>query len=143
MILELQRRNGAFVDPLNNRRSSNRRGSLVDTAFAVLFLRRAFRRSLEHPVTPGPGYFCLSLPIDASPEEIDRAARNDFGRGVKAIPDLLECMRGSAMARRKAAAMAIFKIAGEDFGYHPYRSAEDNAEALRAIELWWLKNRER
>ncbi|MHC5062549.1 MAG: hypothetical protein ACYTG5_01085 [Planctomycetota bacterium] len=144
MILKLQRRTGAFMDPLNTRRSrSGRRGSLVDTAFSVLFLRRAFRRTLEQPITPGPGYFCLTLPTDATADEIDRAARNDTGRGIKAIPDLLKCMRGNILTRRKAAAIAIVKITAEDFGYHPYRSAEDNTAALRAIEGWWLKNRNR
>ncbi len=141
MILKLQRKSGAFMNPMNIRRSTQRRESLVDSAFAVLFLRRAFRRSLDHPVTPGPGYSCLTLPIGASQDEIEQAARNDTGRGSKAVPDLLICMRGNILARRKAAAMAIVKITSEDFGYHPYRSAEDNSLALRAIEGWWLKHR--
>jgi hypothetical protein len=56
------------------------------------------------------------------------------------MPELLACLHSEVTARRKAAVLAIFAITGEAFGLHPYRSPKDDSAAIRAAELWWLRN---
>jgi hypothetical protein len=148
-ILPLQRRDGGFV-ALQHRSANERRsrgGSAIDTAFAVLFLRRSFRADLgaptDGPVTPGPSRGCRELAADADEAGVRAAVAYELARGRTAIPDLLAAMRRGHEPARRAAALALMRLSGEDFGYHPARTAEQNAEALRRAERWWLANRAR
>ena len=54
------------------------------------------------------------------------------------LPDLhaQQLLEHDALARRKAAILAIHAITGETFGLHPYRTAEQNASALAAAARW-------
>ena len=109
----------------------------VATSFAVLFLRRQFKRRLT-PLTKGGGFLTRGLPADATEKQIARAVELDVDRGLRAVPDLLKALRSSILARRKAAALSLAKISGEDFGFHPYREPSESAESIKAAERWWL-----
>jgi hypothetical protein len=134
-MLRLQLRSGGFRNP----QSSPAKTSAVDTAFAILFLRRSFQRELSRPgpTTPGPSPLSHQLPADASAETIDKAVALDVARGESAVPDLLRALRDPIRPRRLAAARAFLRISRIDFRYHPDRSDEDNAAALRVAEAWW------
>lgn len=134
-ILGLQLPSGGFRSPT----SSERKTGAVDTAFAVLFLRRAFQAELgpRGPTTPGPTKLCHQLDADADDATIRRAVALDVARGDAAVPDLIAALKDGIGARRRAAAIAVLQIAGQDFRYHPARSDEQNAEAIRRIEGWW------
>jgi hypothetical protein len=123
--------------PTRLERSPGMRPDPVSTAFAVLFLRRKFQRSLG-PVTDPGGYLTRGLPATATEAEVARAVELDVGRGLRAVPDLLVSMRSELLPQRKAAAIAIERITGQDFGYSPYRDEAENAEAIKSAERWWL-----
>jgi hypothetical protein len=142
MLIRMQRKHGGFIGREEMRPVTNgQRGNPVDTAFAVLFLRRAFQRKLEGPATPSAGFLSHTLPASASAAEIAAAAARDARRGEIAVPELLRALRDDVLARRKAAVLALWRIAGADFGYHPHRSVAGNADALRRAEEWWTARR--
>jgi hypothetical protein len=67
------------------------------------------------------------------------AAQADAAAGDRHVPALLACLRSDVVPRRKAAVLALFRLAGEGFGFEPYRAAEKQPEAMRAAELWWAR----
>ncbi|MBK8097539.1 MAG: hypothetical protein IPK26_10545 [Planctomycetes bacterium] len=115
-------------------------GHPVDTAFAILFLRRKFQKVLA-PVTGPRACRTASLPADATDEAVKLAAQADAAGGDLHVPALLACLRSDLLPRRKAAVLALFRLAGADFGFTPYRDPRVQAAALRDAELWWLKRR--
>ncbi len=147
-ILDGQSKSGGFFPTPQNARQAAHGvpgyGMPVQTSFAILFLKRAFRRELtpRGPFTQAATVFCHALPPDADLDAIRRAAHADARRGKPALPDLLRALRSEHATRRQAAARAVILITGEDFGYHPLRSPEANADALRAAEKWWLAHRD-
>lgn len=114
------------------------RGHAVDTAFAVLFLRRRFQKVLG-PVTGVRLPRTAALAATAGDAEIAAAAVADAMNGEVLLPGLLRVLHSDVVARRKAAVLALFAISGEDFGLQPYRSREADAAAIRRAELWWLR----
>ncbi len=142
MLLEQQTGSGDFFD------RAERRGlpgdtplSPINTAFAILFLSRQFKRQLSGPTTGTSTYSCRTLPEQANGDTIRAAVDYDVERGIKAVPDLLKAMRSRHRIRRTAAAKAMLLVSGQGFGYHPRRDNEANADALKQAELWWLRNR--
>jgi len=115
-------------------------GHAVDTAFAVLFLRRKFQRLLP-PVTGSDGCRSAALLPGAGDAVIRGAVAADTGHGRQHLPALLACLRSEVLERRKAAVLAIFLITGEDFGVQPYRDPAGETRAIRRAELWWLQHR--
>ena len=132
MILDMQRRDGAFQSPTDSH------GKKVQTAFAVLFLRREFQRVLP-PVTPR--VYCAELDGQATDEQVRTAAARDAAQGDAVVPALLQQLRSPEVTRRRAAARALFRISGQDFRYHPGRPPDANAAALRRAQAWWSKRR--
>ncbi|MBK8978960.1 MAG: hypothetical protein IPM29_23920 [Planctomycetes bacterium] len=147
MMFELQTPAGSFVSSPAMVRAAGPLARITqpaDTAFCILFLRRAFQREIapdQGPVTQAPSVFCHALPADADAEAERRAATADAHRGLPAVPDLLQALRSEVAPRRRAAARAILLIAKQDFGYHPARDPEANAAALGRIEQWWAAQR--
>ncbi|MEM7201198.1 MAG: hypothetical protein AAF628_13075 [Planctomycetota bacterium] len=109
--------------------------SPVDTAFAVLFLRRAFAKVL--PVYTGAADLAR-LGDNAGAADVRRVAAALIRRGLPAMPEVLIGLRSRVAPRRRAAARVLVALAGRDFGYHPDRSAAAAAEAIKAAERWWL-----
>ena len=141
MFGEQQRPAGGWQTAFGNAApASPRHGSPIDTAFAVLFLRRSFRK-IAGPVT-GPRTIVLAmLDSDSTGSQVHQCAKGLVVRGKLAMVDILKAMRSEVPPRRRAAAMALALIAGSDFGFDPKLAAEHNREALRKAELWYLKNR--
>ncbi len=135
MLLKRQKRAGWFED-ISFRRSPG--SDPTATAFAVLFLRRSFQRTLGRPVTGGFSYLCHALPEQATDAQVQRAVETDVKRGLSAVPDLLKGMRSSIAVRRRGCSLAISKISGKDFGFQAESSSDMNSQALRRAERWWL-----
>ena len=70
-------------------------------------------------------------------------ARQLTAHGKPALKDILVAMRSEIALRRRAAWLALQAISGQPFGFDPDVSSrtEANSVALRAAELWYLKNR--
>lgn len=120
-------------------------GHSVSTAFAVLFLRRKFQKNLGFqesvgPITPRPVMLAAVGPTSAQ-KDIESCTAELVRRGKGAMPDVLKAMRCEVEPRRRAASNALLAIAGEAFGFDPALDQEQNQDALRKAELWYLKNR--
>ncbi len=116
------------------------RGDPVVTAFAVLFLRRAFRK-VAGPIT-GPRAPALpQLDEQATAADVAACAAHLVSRGVAVLPEVLKALWSDVRPRRQAAARALRGIAGDDFGYVAEREPDQNRDAIRRAELWYLKNR--
>lgn len=111
-------------------------GSPVDTAFAVLFLRRHFQKEL-----PRRYVRILTLTEQSRLSEIQAAAQRAIKRGEAALEDVIKALRSEVGARRQAAAIALAKLSGKDFGFDPSLPPSRSAEVLKAVELWWLRKR--
>lgn len=146
MLLDQQMEDGGWHRDRAFPRARVDRSEPVGTAFAVLFLRRGFRRTLA-PITPGGGVSARTLPVGADERRIDSAVAHEVARGLAAVPDLLRALRSPLPARRRAAARALARIAGRDFGYEPDAPVVSRAAAAKRAERWWLtegrKQRER
>ncbi|MGE3173904.1 MAG: hypothetical protein AB7O97_14865 [Planctomycetota bacterium] len=117
-------------------RTSN--GHPVDTAFAVLFLRRKFQK-VQAPVTGPRGLAAAALPADADDAAIAAAAARDAARGEAAVPRLLLLLHSDARARRCAAAAALRAITRQDFGLRPELEPQADRAAIHGAVLWWLR----
>jgi hypothetical protein len=116
-------------------------GHPVDTAFAVLFLRRRFQKVPPAVTVARPS--SAGLWPDADAATVAAAAAYDASGGAAQLPELLALLHSEVVTRRKAAVLAIFRITGWDCGVHPYRSPDAEAERIRAAELWWLRRQAR
>jgi hypothetical protein len=115
-------------------------GQSVPTAFAILFLRRKFQK-VAGPLT-GPGTVTLPMLTAQSNDADVRSCADYLGRrGKEVLPEVLKALRDELLPRRRAAGLALALLAGQDFGYDPARGEDANGPALRAAELWYLKNR--
>ncbi|MCB9869346.1 MAG: hypothetical protein H6837_05780 [Planctomycetes bacterium] len=108
-------------------------GSPVDTAFAVLFLRRGFRKLL-----PARYPRLSALGAQARDDEIAAAARAAIRRGIEFVPEVLKALRSPLAPTRSAARIALHALAGQDFGYDPRPDPARSSPAIHAAERWWL-----
>jgi hypothetical protein len=138
MLLQQQLGGGGWAGDRRTGRAGGH-GEPVDTAFAVLFLRRKFQKG--GPVT-APRTIVLSMLHEQSGDaDVRSCAEGLLRRGKSAMKDVLAALRDSMPARRRAAALALTGIAGQDFGIDPARDEEHNRDALHRAELWYLRNR--
>ena len=136
MLVDMQDKHGAWRSSWEIRPGALKGpGSPVDTAFAILFLRRSFKK-----VLPKTYLTLLTLGVQATDAAIQSAAERAVHRGPPAVPDVLKSMRSHILPRRKAAALAIRGLAGKDFGYVAAKTATDSAHAIKAAEPWWPRN---
>jgi hypothetical protein len=142
MLCDEQQRGGGWSGSkeIRDPAQGSTRGHPVDTAFAILFLRRKFQR-VQAPITGPRGVPIGMLPTDADEATVRAAAAHDAAQGEAAMPGLLVQLRSDVVARRKAAVLAIFAITGKDFGLHPYRRPQHSEDAIRAAESWWQSRR--
>jgi hypothetical protein len=141
MLLRLQRRSGAWHSAMEIRPGAlGGEGSAVDCAFAILFLRRNFRRELAPPapITPGGRSVVLELAGDASDDDVRRAADAEVQRGRAALPDVLRALRSPLRARRRAAALAWPQLSDFALDYDPDAPPAATSAAVTAAEKWWL-----
>ena len=90
------------------------------------------------------GWLALMADDIVIEDPIGKAITNPDGNGVRgkaAMPEVLAALRSEVGPQRRAAAAALATIAGESFGYDPAKDAEQNRDAVRAAELWYLRNR--
>ena len=145
MLIQQQQSEGGWKTGFGDAASGPAKfGSPIDTAFAVLFLRRSFRKEagpLPAPVTGSRGTALSMLDDNSSGRQVHQCAEGLVRRGKRAMPEILKALRSQVGPRRRAAAMAMGLIAKTDFGFDPDSSVEANREALHKAELWYLKNR--
>ncbi|MEY4675423.1 MAG: hypothetical protein RL148_3207 [Planctomycetota bacterium] len=143
MLLRQQLDGGGWAsaqEGLHARPGEPGRGNAVSTAFAVLFLRRAFQK-VPGPLTGGRAPSLPMLGESSTPQEVRACGEELAGRGVLGLEIVLKALRDPLLQRRQAAHTALLAVCGEDFGYDPQRDAEANAVALRKADLWYLRNR--
>jgi hypothetical protein len=138
--------------------------NLLDTCFALLFLKRATSKvdrggvatvsshaqiSLEGAADLDPGPFAdLFEAVFARFRAADpagRAARAaDFVvLGPRAIPILLRRLEAEAEADRAAAIAALSATTGSDRGFDAAAAEEARALAIAAWEEWWMAAKDR
>jgi len=118
---------------------SDKRGDAVPTAFAVLFLRRKFQK-LSGPITERVVRL-VNIGPRSKDKDVEACAEQLAARGKEAMPDVIAALRSEIEPQRRAAAQALLRITGEDFGYDADKDRDGNRAAVRAVELWFLKNR--
>ena len=142
MLVEEQLTGGGWCsasDGFPGTRLSNKRGDSVPTAFAILFLRRKFQKEVG-PLTENIVRLVNIGPFSKQ-KDIDACAAQLAQRGKEAMPELLAALRSDVQPQRAAAAIALKDIAGDDYGFDAKADADANRRAVRAAELWYLKNR--
>ena len=112
-------------------------GSPVDVAFATLFLRRKFQKALTGSRTARRGF--VSLGKRSTDAQVQRVAAEYAAAGLTEMPTVLKTLRSAVATQRRAAAAALHELAGRSFDYDPELAPADNATAIKAAELWWLK----
>jgi len=141
MLLRVQLRAGGwFSNDIGGGQTDRKAGNPVSTAFAILFLRRKFKKLLG-PITPGGGVRVSGLGRQATTDKIAEAVAAEVRRGRRVVPDLIKSLHSPIEVRRKAALHALIRITGQDFRYNPHLPPAKNADALKRAELWWLKHR--
>jgi hypothetical protein len=141
MFVDEQLADGGWASP--HGRAFVRPGSAVspvDTAFAVLFLRRRFQK-VPTPLTEERRVVLAALDEHAPPTAVDACVEGLVKRGKECLPEVLQALRSEFATRRRACVRALAAIAGETFGLDPELDATANQEALRRAELWYLKHR--
>jgi hypothetical protein len=116
-------------------------GAPVATAFAILFLRRKFQK-VTGPVTPTRAPGLAQLDAQAALADVQACADGLVARGKGAMLEVLTALRSDVAPRRRAAALALRTIAGQDFGYDPDATEAANQLPLREAEKWWLRHRD-
>ncbi len=137
MLLQMQQKTGAWRSSYEYRPGGlEGPGSPVDTAFAMLFLRRKFQKVQE------PSYVKLqSLGIQSSRQDVTLAVSHLLRQGKQTIPEVLKALRSPVTNRRRAAALALQEFAGGVFGYDPELPPTESAAAIKLAEQWWFKQR--
>lgn len=110
-----------------------------DTAFAILFLRRGFRKVPGAVTVRVP--MLVNLTAQSNVDDVKQCGEALGKRGKAALPEVLAALRDALPQRRRAALVALQAISGQDFGIDAARAPEANEESLRRAELWYLKNR--
>jgi hypothetical protein len=115
------------------------RGDGVPTAFAILFLRRKFQKDVgavtAHIVR------LVNIGPRSKDKDVELCAQQLAQQGKAVMPDVLQALRSDVEPQRRAAAAALSVIAGQSFGYDAAKDAAGNRGAVRAAELWYLRNR--
>ncbi|MCA8964358.1 MAG: hypothetical protein H6838_02015 [Planctomycetes bacterium] len=114
-------------------------GDPVATSFAILFLRRKFQKQVG-AVTQYVVRF-VNLGPHSPDKDVEACAEQLVAQGKEVMPDVLKALRSKIEPQRRAAAAALQGIAGETFGYDAAKDADGNLAAVRAAELWYLRNR--
>ena len=112
----------------------------VDTAFAVLFLRRKFQK-IAGPITGARVVMLAALSDQSSDADVTACAEALGKRGMSAMTEVLTALRSDLSTRRRAAGAALSVIAGQSFGIDELADVDSNSEALKKAELWYLKHR--
>jgi len=142
MLIDEQLPSGGWRSQTDNFKPVHRAprfGRRIETAFAILFLRRKFQK-VAGPITPSIvtlpaiGPFSKQKDIEACAAELRR-------RGKAALPDVLKALRSEIENQRRAAGLALQAITGQTFGFDPALEQEPNRAAIKAAELWYLRNR--
>jgi len=113
------------------------KSSPIQTAFAILFLRRKFKQRLQ-PITVTSAFSIRDLKAQASAKLIRLAVKTEVRRGVRAVPALIKFMQSSLLVRRKAGALALHAITHKDFGFDPNLEPGEADEAIKEAERWWM-----
>lgn len=114
------------------------KGDVINTSFAVLFLRRRFQKTLTGPTTPD-GALTRDLPAQSGDAAVAATVAREVARGYHAVPDLILAMRSPILVRRKVVAKALPRITGRFLSYSPYRSLKESEAVIREAEAWWLR----
>lgn len=114
---------------------------VVSTSFAVLFLRRKFRRVISGPLTGAGAGRIADLQKGADKQQIAAVVKDCVGRGLRGFAQVIAGLESPLRVQRVAAARVLLHLAKDDFGFNPYRGAAQNAEALKAIRAWWQARR--
>ena len=141
MLLAMQLAGGGWTSDTDGYRGvelDKGRGNGTPTAFAVLFLRRKFQKAT--PVTPRTATLA-GLGPHATAAAVDECTAELVRRGKEALFDVVRALRSEVVPQRRSAAAALQSISGQQFGFDPERDELANRDALRAIELWYLRNR--
>lgn len=141
MLLRTQKLNGGWHSKPDMVRGKGEDGvDSVSTSFAILFLRRKFKKTLTPgPVTGGSGTPIHLLPEKAAKAQADAAVEAAVRRGWAALPQVLRALRSTFKIRRVAGAKALIRITGSDFGYNPHQTQEENRQAVQKAELRYFK----
>lgn len=141
MLLKAQHKNGWWPSQQEMTRGFRGRRSPdpVSSAFAVLFLRKAFRRELDKPT--GPTSKAAEDPLEAlengaPADAVEKAVALLVLRGRAGAAEAVRGLGSGTPVRRRAALQALVRIAGGDFGYHPYRSPPHNKAAIQRAKDW-------
>lgn len=142
MLVDSQAGGGGWVstpDGIHGAGARSSAGDPVATSFAILFLRRKFQKAAG-PITQHIVRF-VNLGPHSPDKDVKACAEQLAARGRAALPEVLKALRSEIEPQRRAAGDALTKISGETFGFDPAKSVDDNRDALRAAELWYLRNR--
>lgn len=135
-------------------------GSLEDTSFALLFLKRATRRVAGVATVGGDIDIAISQDLadgafkDLFEAVLDRYAKGeatqrferarDFVRlGTRSIPLLILRLEDENDGNRAVAIEVLKQCTGFTAGFDPEAPNEGRAAAVRAWEAWWLSHRDR
>ena len=138
MFLKQQLPGGAWGLETAGKPRTKLAGDVVNTAFAVLFLRRQFQKKLTGPSTPA-GVLTRDLPAQSADAAVAATVAREIARGYHAVPDLILAMRSPILARRKVVAKALPRITGRFLSYSPYRTRQQSEAVIREAEAWWLR----
>ncbi len=142
MFIAAQLASGGWVstrDGMIGQGNQRGAGDPVATSFAILFLRRKFQKQVG-PITQHVVRF-VNLGPHSPDKDVDACAEQVAALGKQAMPEILKALRSTIEPQRRAAAGALQRIAGDTFGYDPGKDADGNLAAVRAAELWHLRNR--
>ena len=111
----------------------------MPTAFAILFLRRKFQK------TVGPVTLHIVKIVNIGPlspqKDVDECSKQLVSRGKSAMAEVINGLRSDIELQRCAAAQALMGITNQSFGFDPKADREANRSSIRAVELWYLRNR--
>ena len=142
MLIDAQRSGGGWSssqDAYPGNRLSEGRGDSVATAFAVLFLRRKFKK-VAGPITARVVRL-VNIGPRSKQADVEACAEQLVSRGKAAMPDVVKAMCSEVAPRRQVAAIALPALTGSNFGFDAARDRAANRAAVRRAELWFLKNR--
>lgn len=143
MLVQEQQPGGGWSDgptAIGINKAHQYSGDPASTAFAILFLRRGFRK-VPGAVTGSRVLLLANLIASSSDTDVQQCGEALAKRGKTAMPAILVALREELPQRRRAALLALRTISGEDFGIDAGLPPEQNADALRKAEFWYLKNR--
>lgn len=142
MLIDAQRAGGGWSssqDAYPGSHLSDGRGDSVPTAFAVLFLRRKFKK-VAGPLTARVVRL-VNIGPRSKQSDVEACAEQLVAQGKAAMPSVVKAMLSDVAPRRRVAAIALPLITGSSFGFDADGDRSANRAAVRRAELWFLKNR--